>query len=212
MQAATGAPGSTDLVGAIDEFLHSVSHDLRSPLLTMSLGTELIADAVAAGDERAALALDSLRNGAKDLERMLDAITMLSRARRRTLADAPVSLVELLSGHLVVSDFDGVERLRVGVDSRIVLETISVLARGAALDIALAVDESRVHLTLPMPEDAPECEGSPLAAVMGALRTYAGTPIANVGALQAQLERQGGTMSLSGGRLRASLPLAEPGA
>jgi len=211
MQAATGVSASNDLVDALDEFLHSVSHDLRSPLLTMSLGTELIADAVTAGDERAVLALDSLRSGAKDLERMLDAITLLSRARRRDLADGPVPLIELLSGHLVVSDFERVERLRVNVDPRIVLETIAIVARGAALDIALAIEGSRAHLTLPVPEDAPECDGSPLAALMGALRTYAGTPIANVGALQAQLERQGGTMSASGRRLRVSLPLSESG-
>lgn len=211
MQAATGVPASTALVDVLDEFLHSVSHDLRSPLLTMSLGTELIADAVAADDGRAALALDSLRNGAKDLERMLDAITLLSRARRRQLADTPVALVELLSGHLVVSDVDRVEQLHVRVDSRVVTETVSTLARGAAIDVALTVDESRVHLILPLPEDAPECEGSPLAALMGALRTYAGTPIANIGALQAQLERQGGTMTVSGGHVRVSLLLTERG-
>ena len=89
MQAATGVPASTDLVGAFDQCLHSVSHDLRSPLLTMSLGTELIADAVVADDDRTALALDSLRSGAKDLERMLGAITLPSRARKRTLTDSP---------------------------------------------------------------------------------------------------------------------------
>lgn len=212
MQAATGVPVSTDLVDALDQFLHSISHDLRSPLLTMSLGTELIADAVPANDDRAALALDSLRNGAKDLERMLDAITLLSRARKRALVDAPVALFELLGGHLVISDVDRVERLQVRVDSRIVTETIAAVAGGAAIDCALAVDESSVHLTLPLPEDAPECEGSPLAVLMGALRTYAGTPIARVAALHAQLERQGGSMFASEGRLRMSLPLAEANA
>ena len=69
-----------------DEFealLESVAHDLRSPLLTMALSADLLQDAGAAAREQVAYA--ALREGIRDLERMLDAVTTLSRAARRTL-------------------------------------------------------------------------------------------------------------------------------
>ena len=209
MQATTGVPASTGIADALDGLLRSVSHDLRSPLLTISLGSELIADTVPADNDRAALALDSLRSGVKDMERMLDAITLISRARNRALAAEPFQLMPLLGDHRVISDVDDLERLRVRVDPRIVTETLAATTLGSTVELALAVDESMVYITLPLPDDAPECEGSPLAELMGALRIHAGTVIANVGALHAQLERQGGTMSASGGRLRLSLPRVE---
>lgn len=207
MQAATGAPASMmSIADSLDDLLHSVSHDLRSPLLTVSLGTELIADAIVPDDPRATLALDSLRSGAKDLERMLDAVTLLSRARRRALSSEPIPLVDLLAGHRVVPPIDRLDGLHVRVDPRIVTETIATVAADSSLDLALTIDDSLAHLTMPLPADAPECEGSPLAELMNALRIYAGTPLAQIAALQAQLERQDGTMLASNGRLRMSLP------
>ena len=106
----------------IDSLLFSVSHDLRSPLLTILLGVDLLqqtheASASAAGaDETATLALESLRNGATDLERMLAALTALSRARRRTLAVAPTPLRMLLGGYNVSYESVSLDEVRLDVD------------------------------------------------------------------------------------------------
>ena len=61
-----------------ESLLSTISHDLRSPLLTISLSAELLQDARHVGSED--VALDALREGVRDLGRMLDAVTTLSRA------------------------------------------------------------------------------------------------------------------------------------
>ncbi|RLT39863.1 MAG: hypothetical protein DWI58_12130 [Chloroflexi bacterium] len=91
IQHATNAvaPGPVDPDLLVEALLYSVSHDLRSPLLTLSLAGELISESL--GDRLRAepssgiVALDALEHGARDLERMLQALAVVSRARRRPL-------------------------------------------------------------------------------------------------------------------------------
>ncbi len=207
MQATNGASTPLDFADVLDQLLHSVSHDLRSPLLTMSLGTELIAAAVG-DDERAALALDSLRHGAKDLERMLDAVSLLSRARRRVLTDESVPLPSLLGDHSITPGVDGLDQLTVRVDRRPVTEIIETASAGSTITVGVSLQGPDVRLTLPVPQGTPEVVGSPLAQLMGALRLYAGTVIAKVAAAEAQLARQGGAVAIVEHELQVRLPRA----
>ena len=75
----------SDLLGV---FIRAVSHDLRSPVLSLSLGLELLSD-TAPSEERARLAREALTQGVAELERMLDAVSAISRARSRLLSDDP---------------------------------------------------------------------------------------------------------------------------
>jgi len=86
------------LESLLDTLLRSVSHDLRSPLLSISLSAELIE----LGGEGVAEATRALRAGVADLERMLQAVTLLSQARRRELNVAPVALGDLLAGRATI--------------------------------------------------------------------------------------------------------------
>ena len=71
----TPAPGTVDPDLLLEALLYSVSHDLRSPLLTLSLAGELIAESLGARlredpSNSGLVALDALQHGARDLERM----------------------------------------------------------------------------------------------------------------------------------------------
>ncbi len=80
----------------LGSFLRAVSHDLKSPLLTLSLSAELLGD-VFPDDERGRVAREALTHGLRDMERMLDAVTDVSRARRRVLQEQPSRLVDALT-------------------------------------------------------------------------------------------------------------------
>ncbi len=73
-----------DVWPLIDALLYSVSHDLRSPLLGLTLSADLLSDpaGVVDGSTRD-IALDGLRHGARDMERILHALTAISRAPPR---------------------------------------------------------------------------------------------------------------------------------
>ena len=192
----------------LDALLFSVAHDLKSPLLTLSLSAELITEAVQATDERARIALDALRHGTKDIERMLDAVTAVSRARRRPLDAAPVVLRELLAG-ATIAGLDELGTAAVAVDPRVVAELVEALSDGGPVQMQVTVDAGDVRLDAPLPAGCPECDGPPLAALLGSLQTYAGTAVATLAALQAQLQRQGGALTVLGGRAFVRLPLAK---
>lgn len=198
----------------LDSLLYSVAHDLKSPLLTLALASELIVDAVDAPNDRAQLALDSLKHGAKDLERMLDAVTAVSRAWRRPLEVVAVPLMPVLSGHVVTSDHDDPADqddpagVVVAVDPHIVSELEARLLVGQPGALQLAVEGGAIRLDVPLADECPEVDGSPLEALLGSLHTYAGTPVEPLAALQVLLERQGGGLAIKERRASVLLPLA----
>ena len=74
----------------LGSFLRAVSHDFRSPLLTLALAMELLGDLPT--DERGQVAREAITHGLQDMERMLDAVGGISRARRRILDEPPTAL------------------------------------------------------------------------------------------------------------------------
>jgi signal transduction histidine kinase len=181
-----------------DRLLYAVSHDLKTPLLSVSLGAELLGEA-GTDAARAALGLDSITRGAEDMTRLLDALTALSRARRRPLDDASVALVAVLPG------VPAAPSVRVSVDARLPAEMLAALECSAER-VQVVQGESEVQLVLPWPEGAPECSGPPLEALLEALGRYSGTPVSSLASLQVQLERQGGTVVIVGDVVRVLLP------
>ena len=77
----------------LDSLFYAVSHDLRSPLLTVSLSTQLLEHALAdVAVDGTSDALGGLRAACDDLERMLAALNALSRAARRNAEPIEVTL------------------------------------------------------------------------------------------------------------------------
>lgn len=203
--SATPTTGAAGARSALDDFevlfdtlLFAVSHDLKSPLLSISLGAELLGDPGAL-DDRTRLAVEAMRRGAADLTRLLDAVTLVSRARRRPLDSAPVALTALLPS------VPNAEAVLVAVDPRVVSEFLASLG---GVGVEVRAGEGEVRLALPWPADEPACEGPPLEALLAALGLHAGTLVGTLAALQVQLERQGGTIVVGGGHATALLPRA----
>lgn len=181
-----------------DKLLFAVSHDLKSPLLSISLGAELLGDPSSL-DDRTRLALEAMRRGTDDLARQLEAVTFVSRARRRPLDATAVELAAALR----IEDARDLEGVRVAIDSRL-LNEFGAAFGGASLEVRVGSEE--VRLVAPWPAAAPACEGPPLEALLASLSTHAGTVVATLAALQVQLERQGGTIVVGGGHATALLP------
>jgi signal transduction histidine kinase len=190
----------------LSAFIRTVSHDLRSPLLTLSLSTELLADALP-DDERSRVALDAMRHGIVDLERLLDAVTAVSRARSRILQTEPARLADILHGHIVISPDEGAPRACVAVDPRGVTEAIAALTSAPA-ELRLDLRRDAVEVSLALPAGIADLEGAPLVALLASLQQYAGTPVAVLAASQTLLERQRGALHCEAGRAVFTLPLA----
>ncbi len=199
---------ATDADKLLDLLLNAVSHDLKSPLLTLSLSGELIAQALPDGGDRARIALDGLKHGAKDLERMLDAVTAVSRVRRRPLEEGAVPLVESLAAHGALSEWEVPAGLALAVDRRVIGEALATVAGDEPSKLVLKVDVDAAELSAPLPDGCPQCDGSPLGALLQSLTTYAGTAVEKLAALQTQLERQGGTVTVDDAGAHVRLPLA----
>ncbi len=191
---------SDNLLGS---FLRTVSHDLKTPLLTVSLALELLGDAFP-DDDRGRVAREALSSGMHDLEDMLDAVTGVSRARRRILRDEPTSLVDVLTGHMVISDAE-VSRILTHVDTRSVTEAFSALS-GGSLNLRLELVDDGVAIAAALPETLIELDGSCVAALLGSLTQYADTPVAKLAACEVLLTRQGGALRCGGGRLWLQIP------
>jgi signal transduction histidine kinase len=174
----------------LDAFLRAVSHDLKSPLLTISLSNELLADVLSLDEEQAVAAREGLSEGVRELERMLDAVSAVSRARRRPLATGPV----------MFGDFAA------SIDPQVFEEIGTAVGpepRDASLDRA-----GRIRLMYSLPADFAAVEGEPLRLLAGSLQDYAGTLIERLAVVQVLLERQGGSARLSGEALVVLLPSA----
>jgi signal transduction histidine kinase len=194
----------------LDALLFSVSHDLRSPLLAISLSAELIEQ----GGEGVEEAKRALRTGAADLERMLAALTVLSRARRRELAVAPAALGDLLAGHVVISEVPELASLRVAVDAATVGELLTTLAANGPVEAQIGLEDGidedavRCDFALRSEVEAPEAsESSPLVMLAGSLELHAGTVVEALAAHEVVLARQGAILELAGTRLLVTLPL-----
>jgi len=200
----------------LDSLLYSVSHDLRSPLLTMSLSAELLEDALArAGvtSEGGTVALSSLRQGAADLDRMLQALMQISRARRKVLEPARGALALILGGyHVTPEDSDALRRV-VLVDPLHVRDALDAVAGEGPLAVRLSVEgvddvaeggRARLEFEAATLEHGP----TPLHALTGSLKQYAGTPIEALAFAQVLIERQGGAIEADAPRVSIALPLA----
>lgn len=194
----------------LDSLLYSVSHDLRSPLLTMTLSSELLESGMDRDTplpEGAALALDSLRQGAADIERMLQTLMLLSRARRRDVEAQHGPLQVILGGHTVTAADPAVPRRIVLVDPLHVREMLDAVAGDVPLKVDARLSEGRavIEFDVPLLEHGP----TPMHAVVASLRQYAGSPVEALAVGQILLERQGASVTGAEGRLRISLPVAE---
>ena len=202
--AASEGDEQPDLLGAL---LRAVSHDLRNPQLTLSLSVELVLEALPEGDSRLAVAREGLTTGLRDLERMLDAVSLVSRARRRPLQSDPVALEDVIGTHAVHADGVDAASLLVRVDPRPVGDALEAV--GPSADARLAVSDGQACLSLALPEEPPVPDGAPLLALLESLSQYAGTAVGRLAAVQVQVERQGARLYLERGRATLCLPLVE---
>ena len=199
--------------GLLTTLLYAVAHDLRSPLLTLSLSTELIDET--AGESlrtdasgRGTIALDAMRHGARDLERMVQALASLSRAYRRELNVGRAPLRMLLGGHLVVSDEDGLESRLVLVDTLPVREVIDACCGDDPAKVQVTLTPQHAVLLLPVPSAMSEVRGAPLIALVEGLQHYAGSVLETLAAGQVLLERQGAAVEVQDVGVRVWLPRA----
>lgn len=191
------------LENLLDTLLRSVSHDLRSPLLSISLSAELIE----LGGEGVAEATRALRAGVADLERMLQAVTLLSQARRRELNVAPVALGDLLAGRVVISDVPELPSVHVSVDAASIGELLATLGASGPIEAQIAVEDGAVHCDFALRGDYPAADASPLASLAGSLEQFAGTVVETLAVHEVALARQGATLLRSADRLAVTLPI-----
>jgi hypothetical protein len=193
----------------LSSFLRSVSHDLKSPLLTLSLSVELL-DGVFPDDERGRVAHDALTHGIEEMNQMLDAVTGVSRARRRILGDQSTSLIDVLRGHVVLSESPVVSRALVHLDLRPLAEALRALG-GAPVDIRAEASDHAVRLSAALPANVAEVEGSCVGALLANLQQYSGTSIAQLAAAEVALARQGASLSCVEGRVQFEFPITAGG-
>ncbi len=196
------AGDGTSVEELLDALLYSVSHDLRSPLLAVSLSAELLE----LGGEGADEAMRALREGAADIERMLEALTSLSRAHRRDLEVQTVVLGDLLSGHVVISEVPELASVGVVVDAQTVRELLDTVGSGGPIQAQISLDDDDVRCDLALRVEIEEFAGSPLAALAGSLQRYAGTPVEALAAHEVALTRQGASLARTDARLIVTLP------
>lgn len=189
----------------LGSFLRSVSHDLRSPLLTLSLSAELLGDA-SPTDEREQVAREAIAHGLQDMERMLDAVTGVSRARRRILADGPMPLAAVLDAVRIVSEAPLIEAA-LSIDARAAGDALRSL--GPDAEVLVAPDHQGVLLSAALPDSIAGVEGSCVVALLGDLHTYAGTPVVALAVAEVVLARQGATLRCEGAQVHMRLPLAD---
>ncbi len=210
------APRPVDPDVLVEALLYSVSHDLRSPLLTLSLAGELIAESL--GDRlreepsSGLVALDALEHGARDLERMLQALATVSRARRRPLEPVHAHLRMLLGGHIVLSDAGDLGSRVVQVDPVAVREIIDAVCGDDPVEVQVQVLDAFVVLRLPTDAALDDVEGAPLVTLARSLQRHAGTLIETLAAAEVVMERCGGGLDITDGRVRLWLARSEPDA
>ncbi|MQA00155.1 MAG: hypothetical protein GEU80_12660 [Dehalococcoidia bacterium] len=204
MTSPAPRPGVLPRTGAedlVDALLYSVSHDLRSPLLALSLSGQLLRESIGSeATERTTPLLDGMQAAAADLERMLQALTVLSRARRRPLHVRPVALDALLAGGEVRGAIDGMD---VEVDVDLLREFLDWC------DAPLQLEQVPGGVRLVVaPPALPEYEGTPLHALTRSLQRYSGTPLERLAVFEVAFARGGVALVSEDGRVLLDLPRA----
>ena len=193
-------PAPLDPDAFVEALLYSVAHDLRSPLLTLSLAGELIAESLGprlrAEPSSGLVALDALQHGARDLERMLQALTALSRARRRPLEPSRTPLRLLLGGHVVTSDAGDLGSQLVSVDPIAVRELIDVIGGAEPARIQVSLSDAFVVLRFPLDASLAEVRGAPLIALAQSPQQHAGTLVETLAAGEVMLGRSEGRVGI----------------
>jgi hypothetical protein len=156
--------------------------------------------------ERATIAREGLTNGVRELERMLDAVTLLSRALQRPLEPRAVALVDVAG---VAANGAGQERVL--VDPRPLVDLLELLTAAPGALPSVSHEADHVELSAPLPVECADLEAAPLQALFGSLQRHAGSTVGRLAAAQAQLERCGAAVAVAEGRLSVRLPLARTG-
>lgn len=195
----------------LDSLLYSVSHDLRSPLLTMTLSTDLIDEGLNTGNasassENIAIGLAALRQGATDLERMLETLTQLSRARRRELTPMHGTLQMVLSEYTTIVDGETRGETVVLADALAIREFIDIVAGDQPTEIVVRSHPTRIELSMAAPEELTSAS-SPLDLLVRSLQEFAGTRVQAMAVQQVILNRQNVGVRIQEGRLLIDLPV-----
>ena len=177
------SPAADELLTAL---LRSVSHDLASPLLTLSLSVELLAENHATtADERTRVGREAMQHGL-------------------------LSVRDLLGGQVVISD-DDLSDVLVSLDPRCVQELLAALGGDRPAQVNLDIDAIEARFSVALPPSIEAFFGSPLYALLSSLQAHAGTTMVALAAAQVQLERQGGAVRCADGRAHFALPLVRDG-
>lgn len=181
----------------LDSLLYSVSHDLRSPLLTVSLSAQVLQHTLGDDITQSTIeALNSLRAASTDLERMLSTLNALSRAARRPIETTSLTLDSIAP--------DAPENIAVLLDRATGTDLAKLVTTS---EVAPTIEQSGTHAILEWPiADAPE-HPSPVTSLTGSLQNYAGGAIERLACVEIALNREGASLELIEGRVRVSLPL-----
>ena len=133
---------------------------------------------------------------------MLQALTSISRARRRPLESVRAPLRLLLGGHVVLSDAGDLGNRLVLVDPIAVREIIDAVCGDdpAEVQVSLTGTYAVLHLTLVDP------------ALAQSLHRHSGTVVEALAAGEMVLERLGGGVEVDHDGVRLWLPRADAGA
>ena len=193
----------------IDPLLYAVAHDLKSPLLTLSLSADLLLSDAEPADHGQRIAVQGLTEGSKEIERMIDSLAVLSRAYRKSLDPGTTPLTELLvdfEGYL--RDEPDIERFRVAVDGRVVRTLLEMLRDEQPDAIVIDVTATELRIEAPAPESEYGIGASPLQTLFGSLTAHAGTQVQTLAEVQVQLGRQAGSITFEDDRTIVRVPLA----
>lgn len=175
----------------LDSLFYGISHDLRSPLLTVSISAQLLEHALKDLEaDGATEALGGLRAACDDLERMLAALNALSRASRRASEAVDVNLEALCASAPAAI---------IALDET----TADELATSIPHEAQASIEAGAANISWPMDE----LDGSPLRALAGSLQTHAGSSVEALACLEIALERHGGTLEVAAGRVEVRLPV-----
>lgn len=141
---------------------------------------------------------------------MLQALTSVSRARRRPLEPSRAPLRLLLGGHLVISDDVDLRSQLVSTDPIAVREILDAMCGDDPAEILVRLTDDYAVLRLPLDDALAEVRGAPLAALAGSLQMYSGTLVEALAAGQTVLERIGGRIVIEDDGVHLWLPLTAP--
>lgn len=212
--AAASSLAGIDSSVLLDQLLTAVSHDLRTPLLAISLGLELLAEDESGSpltEEQRATASRSVHTGVRDLERLIDGVSAVSRARRRPLADQPMPLGEGLEGQVLLTQEEGLRTLPVALDPIVPRELWEAVSPGRPAEIFAERTGGSVLLTTRPrrePDADPLPDASPVSMLLASLETHAGTLVEHLAVLEVLASRQGATLGIRDGSVTLRVPLA----